>query len=195
MNSCAVIGCGGIGSVFAAALKSMIDKEQLPLLDAYTLIDFDSVDPKNLLYQNFNEEDLGKNKAEVLAERYGFKHINEKVTEEKQLEPYNKIIICADNTVIRELCYRHCVNKKKFFLDLRCQGRINAYLVYKQQTLKKLLKTLPKERTESGSCQIEQRLEQNMIDVCNYIIAWKGIQILLNLNRGIDVDDYATENV
>jgi hypothetical protein len=64
-----------------------------------------------------------------------------------------------------------------------------------QQSLKKLLKTLPKERTESGSCQIEQRLEQNMIDVCNYIIAWKGIQILLNLNRCIDVDDYATENV
>ena len=194
MNSVAIIGCGGIGSVFASALKSMIDKEQLPLLDVYTLIDFDSIDPKNLLYQNFKEEDLGKNKAEVLAKRYAFKFKNEKVTEEKQLDPYNKIIICADNTIVRELCYRHCVNKKKFFLDLRCQGRINAYLVYKQQTLKNLLKTLPA-RTETGSCQIEQRLEQNMIDVCNYIIVWKGIQILLNLNRGIDVDDYATENV
>jgi len=193
MASYAVIG-GGIGSVFASALRSMIDRGQLPLLDVYTFIDFDSVEPDNLLHQNFKEEDLGKNKAGVLAKRYGFKFKEEKITKERQLEPYDKIIICADNTVVRELCYRHCTRKKKFFLDLRCSGRINAYLVHKKQKLRDLIKTLPS-RTESGSCQIEQRLENRQIDVSNHIVAWKGIQILLNLSRGIDVDDYATENV
>ncbi len=194
MPSYAVIGCGGIGSYLAEHIKEMIDKEQLPLTDDYVLVDFDFVEPKNLLYQNFTEKDLGKNKAEVLAERYGFKFKNEKIASEKQLEKYNRLIICADNTSVRELCYRHSIKNKKLFIDLRCQGRINAYLVFKKQKLNALLETLP-EKTDSGSCQIEQRLENNQIDISNRIVALKGIQLLLNIHRGIEVEEYATENI
>lgn len=194
MPSYAVIGCGGIGSYLAEHLKEMIDKEQLPLTDNYILIDFDSAEPKNLLYQNFSEKDLGKNKAEVLAKRYGFKFKNEKITNERQLEKYDRLLICADNTAVRELCYRHSIKNKKPFIDLRCQGRVNTYLVFKKQKLKALLETLP-ENANSGSCQIEQRLENNQIDISNRIIALKGIQILLNIRRGIEVEEYATENI
>ena len=189
-----VCGCGGIGSYFAEYLKEMMDKEQLPLTDDYVLIDFDLVEPKNLLYQNFSEKDFGKNKAEVLAKRYGFKFKNEKITNEKQLEKYDRLIICVDNTIARELCYRHSIKNKKPFIDLRCLGRINTYLAFKKQKLNALLETLP-EKTNSGSCQIEQRLENNQIDISNRIIALKGIQLLLNIHRGIEVEEYATENI
>ena len=194
MSSTVVIGCGGIGSYFAEILREMIDKSQLPFIDSYTLVDFDIVEPKNMLYQNFMDEDLAKNKAEALGKRHGFKFLNLKIESEDQLAKFDKLIICADNTTIRKLCYAHCSKTGKFFLDLRSQGRVNTYLVHKKQKLKEMLKTLP-EGTESRSCQIEQKLEKGQIDISNRIIALKGIQLLLNLHRNIETDDYSTENI
>lgn len=73
-----VIGCGGTGSrlvpLLAQFLRSITrDINPAGWLVAPTiyLVDFDTVEQKNLMRQNFIEADVGKHKAAVLAQRYG----------------------------------------------------------------------------------------------------------------------------
>jgi len=73
-----VVGCGGTGSRLVPTLVQFIrsiTKEHVPSgwLGAtnIVLIDGDVVEQKNLLRQNFVANDVGKNKASVLAQRYG----------------------------------------------------------------------------------------------------------------------------
>jgi len=68
-----VVGCGGTGSLLVDGLCRLMVGTRLPLI----LVDYDRVEPRNLLRQNFYKGDLGKFKSKVLAERYariyGFK--------------------------------------------------------------------------------------------------------------------------
>ena len=64
IGSVTIIGSGGIGSVGAEVVCRM----GIPRVH---LIDFDEVDPVNVATQNFFHRDVGKNKAEVIAERLG----------------------------------------------------------------------------------------------------------------------------
>lgn len=73
-----VLGCGGTGSWFAPKLVKMInDATRKGLISVGTtkieimFIDGDDIEEKNLIRQNFIPADVGKNKAEVLATRYG----------------------------------------------------------------------------------------------------------------------------
>lgn len=72
-----VVGAGGTGGHLVPNLTRMLsiknkEREEAGIpKHSLTLIDKDSVEPKNLLRQNFVHQDIGKNKAEVLAMRYG----------------------------------------------------------------------------------------------------------------------------
>jgi len=65
-----VIGTGGTGGYVVRDIGRLIyalkEKKHIGL----TLVDGDMVEQKNLIRQNFLEDDIGQNKAEVLAERY-----------------------------------------------------------------------------------------------------------------------------
>lgn len=70
-----IVGAGGTGGHLIPNLSRLIslvnkDKEER---EKYTLtiIDADLVEEKNLIRQNFTMRDIGKNKAEVMANRYG----------------------------------------------------------------------------------------------------------------------------
>jgi len=71
-----VIGCGGTGGYLVPNLarfisvinKQLIEKEEEPV--KLFLADGDVVEEKNLLRQHFIGQDISKNKASVLAERY-----------------------------------------------------------------------------------------------------------------------------
>lgn len=73
-----VVGCGGTGSrlvpLLAQFLRSITKEHssrgwlENPNL---VLCDFDTIEPKNLMRQNFVPQDVDKNKAAVLADRYG----------------------------------------------------------------------------------------------------------------------------
>lgn len=66
-----VIGCGGTGSrVVPLIAQSMAGQEWL-LGARLTLVDDDVVEVKNTSRQNFIAPDVGRHKADVLAERYG----------------------------------------------------------------------------------------------------------------------------
>lgn len=73
-----VLGCGGTGSWFAPKLVKMVnDALRKGLINVggskmeIVFIDGDDIEDKNLIRQNFIGADVGKNKAEVLASRYG----------------------------------------------------------------------------------------------------------------------------
>ena len=68
-----VIGCGGTGSLFirdAIRLQSVYNSDKETEEMQTILIDGDLVETKNLKRQNFTPNDVGLNKAQVLARRY-----------------------------------------------------------------------------------------------------------------------------
>ena len=178
----AVIGCGGIGGYFIRSLSELI-KRDLAGLDKINImgieiIDYDKVEERNLLYQNFEIEDLDRNKAEVLSERIGYKAINTKIENLEQLVGYDLVVICADNNKVRLLTYESGLP----FLDLRANGKnIMAYLTQKED--KEYLE-LTQENNKQGSCQREIDIEDKNIQAGNRVIAEIGCQFLLDYLRG-----------
>ena len=76
-----VVGCGGTGSwLFPKLVKTINDADRKGLLhQAFTLIalEADHIESKNLVRQNFIEQDINKNKGQVMIERYA-PHINDR---------------------------------------------------------------------------------------------------------------------
>lgn len=70
-NKVVIIGCGGTGGRLVPHITQLLSTQEWMPTKKVTLIDPDAVEYKNLKRQNFIEPDVGRNKAEVLAERYG----------------------------------------------------------------------------------------------------------------------------
>lgn len=69
-----VIGAGGTGGYLIPNLTrqlSIANANKTGLKHKITIVDGDVVERKNLIRQNFVESDIDKNKAEVMAKRYG----------------------------------------------------------------------------------------------------------------------------
>ena len=68
-----LVGCGGTGSWLAPTVVRVarLLREKFQTKTAVTFIDPDVVEPKNCYRQNFCEAEVGSNKAETLAFRYG----------------------------------------------------------------------------------------------------------------------------
>lgn len=108
-----VVGCGGTGSMVSEGLCRLLINSDVPLL----LVDPDRVEPHNLRRQNFFAEDVGKFKAQALADRlarnYGRKIGYSVLPYEKDMfdEDWGRgmrskamsliIIGCVDNTFAR----------------------------------------------------------------------------------------------
>jgi len=127
-----MLGAGGTGGHIAPHLYRLLHALDRPV--RVIIADGDIVEQKNLIRQNFIQADLGRNKAQVLAERYAsafglaIEYIPEFVEDEKRLmalitpetayntqrrqyEPVHVILIGAvDNNRSRQLC--HAVFKK-----------------------------------------------------------------------------------
>lgn len=182
-----IIGCGGIGSYFIRSLSELI-KRDLSGFDRINvmgidIIDYDKVEEKNLLYQNFDIEDLERNKAEVLADRIGYKAITEKIERAEQVAEYDFVVICADNNEVRNLMYE----AERPFLDLRSNGKtIFAYLTSKEidEKQNKEYLELTKDNGQKGSCQRNEDIEERHIQCGNRIVAEAGIQFLADYLRG-----------
>lgn len=69
-NKIVIIGAGGTGSRLVPLVSQFIKTCAWVLQPEIHLIDDDVVEDKNLLRQNFIATDVGKKKAEVLAQRY-----------------------------------------------------------------------------------------------------------------------------
>jgi hypothetical protein len=69
-NKIFIFGCGGTGSRLVPLVAQFVKSCAWVLDPEIVLVDFDIVEEKNLLRQNFIRSDVGKNKAVVLATRY-----------------------------------------------------------------------------------------------------------------------------
>lgn len=181
-----IVGGGGIGSFLVRELNRLIINEQIDLekIDI-EITDMDFVELKNIKYQNFTTDDLNKNKAEVLGKKYCINYMNEEITKEEQLKPYDFIISCVDNAKTRKLIFEYCFKENKYFIDLRCEGRAIAIFTKTDKTTKKeMLDTLDLKKENSTSCQLAYELEQNIIQNGNLIVAVICSQLILNKLRG-----------
>jgi PRTRC genetic system ThiF family protein len=123
-----VLGAGGTGGHIAPHLYRLIHSLERPT--RVVICDGDIVEEKNLVRQNFISADLGRNKAQVLAERYAnafgmeISYIPEFIEDESTLaelvkpdkfsvNPYSHekyeglsiLIGCVDNNQSRRLCH------------------------------------------------------------------------------------------
>lgn len=116
-----LIGCGGTGGYVVGPLARTIGltKKNIKLIIA----DGDTVEEKNLLRQNFIFSDVGRNKAEVLAERYSSAFgveifaVSKDITEPAQIETHlgldGLVIGCVDNNASR-IVINNWYNKYNF---------------------------------------------------------------------------------
>jgi PRTRC genetic system ThiF family protein len=141
-----LIGCGGTGGYVVAHLARFVsvlnaskaDKDKIVLI----LADGDIVEEKNLKRQHFISCDIGRNKAEALAERYSLAFGIEIAALKKDIESakdlgvmdgfckYNKadlVISCVDNNATRKVIWEwfkmrkgaagHRSERTKFWID------------------------------------------------------------------------------
>lgn len=98
-----VLGAGGTGSWLVPTLSKMTKN--------LLLIDGDLVEDKNVLRQNFFEEDVNKYKSEVIGNRYNVPYVTEYIKSKEELEEIisyydaNEIVFvgCLDNNASRHL--------------------------------------------------------------------------------------------
>lgn len=174
----ACIGCGGIGSYFAEHVDRLIDLKQITNTD-FIFFDDDTVEKKNILYQNFEPGDIGSKKTGALEFRYlnlGFK--DQRVSL-KDLLVFDLVILCADNNIIRRDAYQAFVNWHIPFIDARANGKTIG--IFSNDT-PDYLKTID-DSTESQSCQNPFQIEREEIEFGNVVIAAVLAQNLLTYTR------------
>jgi hypothetical protein len=127
-----VVGCGGNGGYtvpqVARYMRSFMEKQELAnavratgkkFTIELTLIDGDNVEQKNLIRQNFIAPDIGKNKAQVMAERYGRafglevgivkRYLNADIAEDLIYKTKGSVIVlgCVDNNATRKIIHEN----------------------------------------------------------------------------------------
>jgi len=109
-----IVGAGATGSYLTNFLARNLTALNLKNIDI-VVIDFDRVEEKNLLNQNFIKSDLKKYKAEVIAQRYSKIYSNLYYIINKIeyainnfLNMYAIIVLCVDNFETRLKIFHHC---------------------------------------------------------------------------------------
>ena len=128
-----ILGCGGTGAYTIAFLSRIISTLKNNNINYY-IADGDIVEEKNLSRQHFVSQDINRNKAEVLAERYSsaFGISICAIPEElKTISQFNDlfakstnilIIGCVDNNASRKIIYdfafaKYGLHKNVFWID------------------------------------------------------------------------------
>lgn len=114
-----IIGCGGTGGNYASMLGRYLYDNSVANQCFITLIDGDFVENKNLGRQPFSPCDIGRNKAEVMAEilTEGFEiqcgHYPNYIDSVKDIEKLEKngyvtvIVGCVDNHACRKVLHEY----------------------------------------------------------------------------------------
>lgn len=182
----AIVGAGGIGSYLCKEMHNFARYDQFGAYDIQIVVwDDDTVDTKNLKYQNFQEFDLSDNKSEVIGLRYDFDYEIERIEDETTLNGYDVVIAAVDNSQFRKKLYNWAEkNPEAYWIDLRSEGRSVAFFTkHKTNTLEKMLETLADTPEEGTSCQLAYELEKGIIQQGNKVIAAIGSQLFLNYLR------------
>lgn len=174
-----IIGCGGIGSYLAHHIDKLIELEQLDKSDKYIFYDDDTVEFKNMLYQNFDTSDVDSNKTDALALKYYNITFETQRLDQKDLEEADLVVLCADNNKIRKEAWKAYEEKGIKFIDSRANGR--AIGIFSSDT-DNYLNTISDDEKPS-SCQNPFQLAKKEIEYGNVVVAAALAQTLLNYKR------------
>jgi len=179
-----VIGAGGIGSYLISFL------DNLNLYDIQ-VNDDDRVETKNLTYQNFGNEDIGKYKVDCMKRHASVKIASPyPILTPNQLEGFDLVVCCVDNLGTRRMLY----NSNVKWLDLRSQGRNAAYVTYQADPT--MYDTLLAGKEGSFSCQGETwDGSQEGIHFMHMAIAGMGAEWIQRWFNGESVNSFAVVNV
>jgi len=185
LKKIAIAGAGGIGSHLTGMLFDFgVNRNQFPFtsmqIDVY---DDDVVDFKNLLHQNFGEDDLHTHKVESLQNRYAINPVKRFMVED-DFKNYDLIFCGVDNMVFRKQLYEWSwknPESKTFWIDGRCTSRQG--IVMNKTVPKEKLQKLLSDSQERGSCLLKYEKENNVAHSLPIIVAGMMLQTFLNYIR------------
>ncbi len=181
----AIAGAGGIGSHLTERLFDFgVNRNQFAFTDMeFTLFDDDNIEVKNLLHQNFQEQDLGKQKVDVMATKFAVTPQNRFMTK-KDFENFDLIFSCVDSMVFRAELYKWSWKnpEQALWIDGRCESRQGIILnsAIAQKTLEKFLN----DSQERKGCLLKYEKDNNIAHTLPVIVANSMVQVFLNVLRG-----------
>lgn len=202
MRNIMIIGAGGIGSYLVDFLSRINTNEYergKRMLYDITVYDSDVVESKNLGYQNYSPDDVGRNKTDCLTDKY--RSVNSEpfdVLVESQLSRnFDLIVCCVDNLATRRLVYKLGFGNaaKVKWLDLRSQGRNAALFSYKAE--ENMLTEALNGEDGSFSCQASDwNGTGKQINTMHMVIAAMGAQWIQRwFVNNDDVAEYKVVNI
>jgi molybdopterin/thiamine biosynthesis adenylyltransferase len=103
-----IIGAGGVGSWLLPSICMLTRVNE----GEVTVVDGDTLETKNLNRQLFTEKDVGKNKADALAKKYGCRSIPKYYAHNAfDVEEKDWLLVCADNNPARASALETCDTK------------------------------------------------------------------------------------
>ncbi len=179
-----IAGAGGIGGYVCRLLFDYgVNRNQFPFTDwKVELYDDDTVDAKNLLHQDFTQDDLGLAKATIMSNRYMVTPILRFMTP-ADFPNYNVIFSCVDSMSFRKQLYEYGWEKpdKVFWIDGRCSSRTIG--LYNSSIPKKDIEKDVTDNEERRGCLRAVDKENNISHVTPIIIAGMMVQTFLNYLR------------
>ncbi len=182
----AIAGAGGIGGYVSAALFNYgAQRNQFPFgnitIDIY---DDDIVDTSNLLHQNYTDEDVGKYKVDICAERCeGLINPVKKFLTKKDLSGYDVVFSCVDSMTFRKDLYNYgWEHPELFWIDGRCSSRHIG--LYHSKLSRKSIEGDLTDSTERAGCLLAVDKKNKTSHVTPQIIAGMMVQTFLNYYRG-----------
>ena len=180
-----LIGAGGIGSQLAHIVAPAFTASGVCHLELH-IMDSDVVEKENLTHQRFFPEDVGQPKVEALVNRLqpfveGSNHtlvaVVEDLTDAKQLEEFDFVIVAVDNSEARLLVHQHAER----WIDLRCSG--DGYTCYDDSSAKNHVSKMTPPDQPPASCQQPGALEVANIEMGYAMAAAHGAQWLIQSVR------------
>jgi molybdopterin/thiamine biosynthesis adenylyltransferase len=184
IESIAIAGAGGIGGFVAAGLYDYgAIRNQFPYgsmkVDIY---DDDIVDASNLLHQNYTDDDIGKLKAQLCADKYAMNPVH-RFMEPKDFKNYNTIFSCVDSMKFRKQLYTYGYDHPElFWIDGRCSSRQIG--LYHSKLSRKSTETDLTDSEDRQGCLLAFDKKNKVSHATPQVIAAMMLQTFLNYIRG-----------
>ena len=185
----AIAGAGGIGAYVSHFLYDYgVNRGQYPFTEwQVDVYDDDTVDVSNLLHQNYSEDDLGKNKAEIVAARY-FMNAKLRFMTKEDFKDYDTIFSCVDSMKFRKELYTYGWDHPGlYWIDGRCSSR-NIGVFNSKIDKKRLELHLSDEEVRRG-CLLQYDKEHKVSHATPIIVAGLMLQVFLNHLREEDTNE------
>lgn len=180
-----IAGAGGIGAFLAANLFDYgAKRNQFDLGGCkVTIFDDDIVDASNLLHQNFYDEDIGKYKAKIVAER-SFDMIQPEIRfmVPSDFPNFDVIFSAVDSMSFRKDLYEYgYTHPELFWIDGRCSSRQMG--IYHSKLDKKVLEASITDSKERTGCLLAYDKASKTSHVTPQAVACIMTQTFLNYIR------------